>query len=223
MLLPHLNQQGLLGLLSRGAWGDEATRALGPGEKFSPELSAATVFTRRATGAALSTHGLGSDRSVDALQASQGLSTWEDIVEFEVSEDGVIRVMMGRLSDAPSPRNNGDHAQVLFDVAAVVYVRRVLGIVLDVADQAAYFGGWALAVGATGLRGLGVQDQFGWSALGRFEEDAYERATTASYADLVAQPGSLTARLLGRFLRKLGTHARYTQELSDPPTSYPAP
>jgi len=59
MMLPHLHQQGLLGLLARGAWGDEATRALGPGERFSPELSAATVFARRASGAALSTYGLG--------------------------------------------------------------------------------------------------------------------------------------------------------------------
>lgn len=219
MMLPHLHQQGLLGLLSRGAWGDEATRALGPGERFSPELTAATVFTRRASGVALSTHGLGSDRSVDALLASQRPSNWEDVVEFEVSEDGAIRIMLGRLSDAPSSQDGDDHAQVLFDVATVVYVRRVLGILLDVADQAAYFGGWALAVGATGLRGLGVHDQFGWPGHGRFEEDTYERATTASYADIVARPGSLTDQLLGRFLRKLGTHPRFVQELSNPPTS----
>lgn len=212
MVLPYLNQQGLLGLLSRGAYGDEPTRALGPGEQFSPELSAALVFTRRADGVALSTYGLTSDRSVDPSYPSR----WENVVEFEVSEDGAIRIMMGRLSDALPASPGREETQFLHEQAAVIYARRMLGILLEVADQAAYFGGWALAVGATGLRGLSVFDQFG-QPCPAFEDDTYERATHASYADLVAQPGSLADRLVGRFLRKLGMHPQYAKELSNPP------
>ena len=212
MFLSQLHQQGLLGLVARGAWGDATTRALGPGEKFNPELSAASQYARRAAGAALSTYGLKSDRSLDSPS-----SGWEDIVELEVSEDGAIRIMMGRLSDA-LPRDGAESTQYLFDAAAVIYVRRMMGLVLEVAGQTGYFGGWALAVGATGLRGLSAYDPSGWALTQSFEDDTYKRATLASYADLVAQPGSLTDRLLGRFLRKLNTYTRYTQQLSNPPT-----
>jgi hypothetical protein len=213
MMLPYLHHQELLSLLTRGAWGDEATRALGAGEKFSPELSAATTFTRRAAGGALSTQGLLSDRFIDTSL----MSNWEDIVELEVSEDGAIRIMMGRLSDALPPQDGAEAVQVLFDAAAVIYTRRLLGLVLEVADRAGYFGGWALAIGATRLRGLSAYDPSLWASKSSFEDDTYERATIASYTDLVAQPGSLADRLLGRFLRKLSTYARYTQELSNPP------
>lgn len=214
MLLARLHHQDLLDLLSRGAWGDEPARALGVGERFSPELDAATTYSRRSAGAALATYGLGSDRSVDTSTVG-----WEDIVELEVSEDGAIRIMMGRLSDT-RPRDGAESSQHLLDQAVVIYVRRMLGLVLEVAGEAGYFGGWALAVGATGLRGLSVRDHYG-RVTQAFEDDTYQRATFASYADLVAQPGSTADRLIGRFLRKLGTYAQYTQQLSNPPQPEP--
>lgn len=211
MFLRKLHHQDLLALLSKGAWGEEPVRALGDGQHFSPELTAATAFTRRSVGAALSTASLRSDRTVDMTMAHRP----EDVLELEVSEDGAVRIMMGRLSAAL--RGDGDEpVQYLFDQAAVIYVRRLLGLVLEIAHEAGYFGGWGLAVGATGLRGLSSFDTR-WYDAQFFEEDVYERATMASYAELVSQPGTVADRLLGRFLRKLGTYPRYSRQLSNPP------
>lgn len=102
----------------------------------------------------------------------------EDIVEIELSEDGALRIMMGRLGDSVDGR------QVLFDSAAVIYVRRLLGLVHAVFEEAGYFGSWALAVGATGLRGLAAHDMHQYRAQ-FLQDDVYARTSLASYADLL--------------------------------------
>jgi len=207
MFLHKLHHQGLLSVVSEGAYADEeVNRALGRGTEFVPELSSASEFSRRSAGAALSTLSLRSDRTVDPSSSYRP----EDIVELEVSEDGAVRIMMGRLS------YTGTSGAVLFDIAAVIYVRRLIGLLRKISEASGYLGGWALAVGAIGLSGLASADIRPYQAQ-HFENDTYARATAASYADLGSRPGTVADQLVGRFLRKLGTHARYAKHLSNPP------
>jgi len=71
----------------------------------------------------------------------------EDLVEVEISEDGAIRILVTRLSEQMRD------GQVIFDVAAAILIRRLVGLTLAVADQSGHFGSWALAVGATASTG----------------------------------------------------------------------
>lgn len=208
MLLPHLHHQDLLTLIITGAYGEEAVRAVGPGDRFAPDVAHVAEFSPRSLGAALSTSQLRSDRTVDMSMTSP-----EDIIELEVREDGGIRIMMGRLSDAP----DSDAQQFLLEAGAVIYVRRLLGLLLEISACTGYLGGWTLGMGASGLRGLSSHNARPWSAFA-FEDATYRQAAQASYADLISTPGSIADRLLGRFLRKLGTYSHYSQQLSNPPT-----
>jgi hypothetical protein len=51
----------------------------------------------------------------------------------------------------------------------------------------------------------------------RLDSPAYLRATTASYAELIRQPGTVTGRLIGRLLRATGTYDRYAGTLANRP------
>lgn len=67
---------------------------------------------------------------------------------------------------------------------------------------------WLIGVGATGLCGTySYRQSQGWGG-GQgvaYGEDVYKRVVTASYADLLAKPGDLTARLVGPLLRTYRT------------------
>jgi len=222
MFLPNLDAQVLTAFLRRGAYAGTA-KALGQQERFSPDLGHASRYSRRSDGAALSSHNMSSERSMLDLS---GQGSWdEDLVDVEFGEDGDVRIVMTRLSDRL--RGDGPNAglSVIFDEAAVVYVRRLLALVVEIADATGYLGGWQLAAGGTGLKGLSSYEhvnRFGGRYQAQFFEDnVYRRATIASYAELTQVPGAITNRLLGRFLRKLGTEALFVSLLKDPELASP--
>jgi hypothetical protein len=168
---------------------------------FNPDLDYASNGARRPRGAARATHRLAADRTV-ADDAKE-----KEIVELEVHEDGGMRVFMGRFSDTMD-----DGEDVLFESAAVIYTRRLLALVRAVAEDGGYFGNWLLAVGATGMRGrrsYTARMQWASDSDPRYTDDGYERATVASYPELVNDAGAVTSRLLGRLLRALGVEGRY--------------
>lgn len=180
--------------------------------QFSPDATHAGNHARRANGAALTTYDMNSDRSLK-IDPSRTFNT-EDVVELEVDDSGAMRLFCGRLSD----HVNSANAHVVFDIAPVLYVYRMMALCLAAADQAGYFGNWGLAVGGTGLRGRTSYDTVG--RLGAFDRqaatiDTYTRSTTASYAELTTTPGAIADRLVGPFLRMFGTANLYSALLSD--------
>jgi len=60
-------------------------------------------------------------------------------------------------------------------------------------------------VGINGLRGVSAysknQDFDSSAEDPRFTDEAYQRATTTTYAELIGDPGRVTERLLGSLLR----------------------
>ena len=176
-----------------------------------PSLSDAHRGFRRAGGAARATPNLGDGRVFDPSVSYHA----EDAVELRVHEDGGLRVFMSRFSDTWP---NGEE-QIILDQAAVSYTRRFLALVLAAAERAGYFGNWALAFGATGLRGHHANNQgniLGFEDLARYDQDDYRRATAATWAELNQMPGTITRALIGALLRALGTEGRYTDILTSP-------
>lgn len=185
---------------------------LGPAQGFGPSLSAAGEYASRSAGAALAC-GLGPDRS----WAPTSRLSPEDIVELEVDEDGGLRILMGRLSGSHQSAD-ASGGQCLVMAGAVKYARQFIALTAAAADHASYLGNWILAAGATGIKGLPAHENedFRSAPAGpRQDASVYRRATTASYAELLKQPGAVTERLIGRFLRSTGTRDRYASAVSD--------
>lgn len=183
---------------------------------FSPDLLEMSTFDRRPNGAAYSTYGLGPGRILRDDAYGQ-----ETVAEFEVHEDGALRIFMSRLSDHLSERGITDSPaqHVLFEVGLVTYVRRLIAMTAVAAETAGYFGNWGLAVGATGLAGCrsyALVDA-GWRSGHEppYAGDIYRRSTVVTYAELTHQPGRLADRLIGQILRALDTRQRFDATLAD--------
>ncbi len=203
--------------LDRACYTDETARAFGRDEgQFHPDVRLCTEGSRRTRGAAKATYNLDSGR---ALREADSRGS-EDVVEVEVHEHGGVRMFMSRLSYSVGGPV-GEPEQVIFDTAAVVFTRRLVALTLAVADEAGYFGPWALAAGATGLHGRAAYrhpSRWPHSESGqRFIEDRWAQATVTSYAELAQQPGTVSQRLIGQFLRALGVREDWDQALSNPP------
>jgi hypothetical protein len=195
--------------------------ALLNGAGFEPSLLYAGSGSRRSRGAARATPNLGNGRRFTPTQSASP----EDAVELQVHEDGGLRVFMSRFSDRlpvssirPAPEN------VILDAAALDYTHRFLALVRAAADQAGYFGNWALAFGATGLQGLrayGSNNIAFFSASAVYDVDTYTQTTSVSWAELINVPGTITRRLVGPLLRALAIEEQYSALLTDPapPTS----
>jgi hypothetical protein len=139
-------------------------------------------------------------------------------VELEVDEDGGLRVFMSRLSDDLRSASAGAGGQRLLISGAVTYARQFVALTAAAADHAGYLGNWILAAGATGMQGLPVHEYLLRGRSGpRQDAPEYLRSTTASYAELIRQPGTVTGRLIGRLLRATGTYDLYAGTLADPP------
>lgn len=174
-----------------------------------PDFTYAGNGFRRGRGVARATRNIGSGR---VYTPEKGTHHEDDALELQVFENGGLRLYFSRLSD-----HGGDGIQRIFDNAAVGLTRRFLALVTAAADEAGYLGNWGLAVGATNLRGRPAferQAEFG-SSRSRYDQDSYEEATGVSWADLNAEPGAITRRLVGPLLRGLGVEHRHTEVFKD--------
>ena len=189
----------LLNLVSGPHW--NSNLAVFMHRAFTPELDAALKGTwarpslrdacnsyRRARGAARATPDLGAGRRFTPLGGPA-----EDAVELQVHEDGGMRVYFSRFSDAD--RRTGE--QAIVDMAAIYYTRRFLALVLAASEHAGYFGNWALAIGATGLKGLqAIPGDRPFAPEARYDEDIYTQTTDTTWAELNDCPGTITRRIL---------------------------
>jgi hypothetical protein len=113
---------------------------------MTPDLDDATVAARRPDGAALTSVHLLPDRTLEPPR--DGYRHWEDVIEIELSDQGGIRVFLARFGDTMP-----DGTEIVFDVAAPLFTRRVVHIARAVGDCAGYLGPWMLGIAATNIAG----------------------------------------------------------------------
>ena len=180
----------------------------------------ATTGYRRARGAARATRNLGevgraewdfglTGSEVLALEDEKKLDA--DAIELQVHEDGGLRLYCSRFSALRT------REQMIFDWVAVSLTLRFLAIVVAAAGEADYVGNWALAFGATRLRGRRAFNPEHQGSPARYSRDDYSQATATTWAELNNAPGAITGRLVGSLLRSLGTERRggYAPLLAD--------
>ncbi|MCR4512662.1 helix-turn-helix domain-containing protein [Aeromicrobium sp. 50.2.37] len=175
----------LSGLVRAGA-----TAAQLPGE-FPPSVSGAAEFQRRQDGAAMTTN-LRSDRTIDPERR-----LYEQFLEVEMSDEGTLRIAMGRLSD-----HLRDGQEVLLESALTTITRQTVDIAGKISEHASYGGLWRFAVLAEGIAGLPAHlHGRGWG-MGEVVVGAdsleYLRTTQASTAEVLSAPWEVTSRLVGR-------------------------
>jgi len=179
------------------------------GRDVQPHLLDSHSGQRRARGVARSTNNLRDGRIF-----TPGRQNLENVMELQVHEDGGLRLFSSRLS---RPDNTSD-GQFIIHEAVVGNSYRFVALVTAAAAEAGYLGSWALAIGATGLRGLSVGgDEWSFSGDARYDEDAYTQTTAASWAELGSAPGSVTERLAGPLLRAFEIEGRYSSIFADQP------
>ncbi|MDK9499292.1 hypothetical protein QEZ40_004712 [Streptomyces katrae] len=102
----------------------------------------------------------------------------------------------------------------------MVKTRRLLALIEAAAKEGGYVGNWAVAVGATRLKGRRAHvsggSDFGFGPTARYDEDTYTETTTITWAELTATPGAIALRLTGPLLRALGVEQHFQKALSDP-------
>ncbi|WP_030912886.1 hypothetical protein [Streptomyces sp. NRRL F-5126] len=139
------------------------------------------------------------------IYTPEGRSFDEDVIELQFFEDGGLRLLMTRLSDANSRtyQSPDEAKQVIFDSAAVLFTRHMLELIRLISQDVGYHGNWAVAVGANRLRGRRRWSQSMFAGYHRYSADTYEESTGTPMAALRDAPGTVTRRLLGPLLRSL--------------------
>ncbi|WP_103529548.1 helix-turn-helix domain-containing protein [Streptomyces sp. SM12] len=209
--LPLTSDPARLTEILKAAVTDQVLKALVEGRSYEPDMTdlLRASVQRRAGGVARVTSGLRSDRSYDS-DARDGA---ERTLELQLHENGELTMLMTRLSTPGRVRGE----QVLHDEGAVRLTHQLLALVRQVADEISYRGSWALAAGASELRGRRVEvTETGYPGQHRYSADNYEESTLATHIELHDGAGRIARRLLGPLLRSLGTESSYRTELSLP-------
>jgi hypothetical protein len=99
------------------------------------------------------------------------------------------RIFMSRLSDSVQSADAEAGGQRLLMSGSVTYARQFIALTATAADHADCLGNWILAAGATGIRAFPstTPSCAGVPALAR-TAPTYQRATSASYAELLSSP-----------------------------------
>jgi hypothetical protein len=173
---------------------------------FSPDLRLLFDRVPRAEGLALTSY-----------SAEEGPGREEALLELVVREDGGVRLICGRGTDAFRQPGFPPPDQPPMFVIAVL----VLGLTHSVAvlagrladEHGAYQGQWRLGLRMDRLRGAVPLDLLEGHPLDRpgnpYSRDEYERVTSASTEELVNAPHTVAERLVAPLLRGLGVAPRY--------------
>lgn len=142
----------------------------------------------------------------------------ESQLDLEVWDDGTVVLFCGGASLSRSRGFPGDEQQYVHGIAVVVLTRVVLAIAAKLGSTAGYAGRWLLGAGLNNLRGRVTSYAYNRPGMDfpPYIEDEYVQATEAVTAELLAQPGAVTTRLMYRLLRALRDPADgYAEWLTD--------
>lgn len=169
--------------------------------QFYPSLEGATTLATRARGVAIS-----SPPTQNGRQWQAGLYDPErSLLDIEIGEDGGIRAVVGRLTDATDETSS----PLVLDGLAVAYAWRLVSWARAVGDVAAYRGTWVFGVAGDRLHGSISSlrnNNFGFHSGPVYDLDTYRETTSATAREMLERPAHVVERLVGPLLRGLGTH-----------------
>ena len=146
-------------------------------------------------------------RTIDGLMASsspiENPEDWARTGELqivEISEDGVLRGMHGRVVSHQEGRD-----PQLLPQTVLLFTRRILEAAAILSETLHYTGLWSIAVRVSGLAGsTAYLGEPSFRQPLRYPGDAASGNTTAGLSDLRLKPGYVTDQLLGQMLRAAG-------------------
>ncbi len=170
-------------------------RAERKGSNLPPTLQQMTEFVRRPDGWAAHSYPISPTREVEDA------SSEDRTIELEIAEDGTIRLMSGR---AGAPHSAG---RFVFEEAPLGHTYQMVALAREISREVGFLGSWDFAVGLNGLRGASSYMIYGLhqSHGPIYTSDEYLQATRCTNEEIEANIGGVVARLLGRFVRALGT------------------
>lgn len=162
-----------------------------------PSLASAVQYSQRAPGWAYHPHDIDQERRVQPNAAE------EYLLDFEIGEDGSLRLFCARATGTP-----GDGSKLAFEGLIAGLTAQVVVGAQTIAARTNYFGTWRFGLAVTNLRGASsasARSASRWiDQPTRFSEDRYLRVTQASYERLRADPAGVTADLFEPLNRALG-------------------
>lgn len=126
----------------------------------------------------------------------------ENILDVEVHDSGRVVLFCGGASGDRA----GEH--VVWEDAIALLTRCVVTLAGEVGAATGYAGRWMLAVGVTDLAGKRSSRAAGtplWTDHPPFSDSVYVQGTECVTTELLHRPGAITATLVRRLLRALGT------------------
>jgi hypothetical protein len=169
-----------------------------PGNQVTPNFHYFGYSEWRAQGLAFHSPSLvGRRMQVEISDAHEAMC-----LDVEFADDGRIVLFCGGASSGTT----GTFADSIRALLSLSLTRAVLSLAGQMGQRSGYGGRWMLAVGLTDLFGktvFGVERPFDMPEV-PFSDQHYTQGTEAVTSELLAAPGPVTRRLLGRLIRGLG-------------------
>src|SRR5207302_1909552 len=141
----------LLGLLGGGDWqqrlGDFVSRTRHPGPPFFPDFDRLSRFNRRPDGWSFSSAALTPDRQMRRDNENLVLEE-EYVMELEVTEEGLLRVIAARATDRTRERG-----LVVFERMVLGLTYRTVTLAAIISREVGLVGSWDFGVAINGLMG----------------------------------------------------------------------
>ncbi|MBX3311059.1 MAG: ATP-binding protein [Cryobacterium sp.] len=143
--------------------------------------------------------------------------------EIELREHGGIRLVREGLTQSRVLRAqfSGDEdveLKAVDDPGIVSSVWRVLGAAIELGRRIGYRGSWSFAVHVEGIDdsiaaqvARNVDDQLDLGDRPRYDQEVYERSTSATTVELEGEPVRVLYRLVGRLVRGLNVEDLYSR------------
>lgn len=165
-------------------------------QQWGPDLGAeAQTLSRRADGWAIHTYSMGTDGRVTEQGNESGL------LDFEVTEDGEVRLYCGRGTDAAGR----EQTKVCLEVVVGGLAKRLVLIASELSAQCGFEGTWEFDFAITGLSG--AVSHTVWmdfrSEATPYSGDVYREAASATTIEMRDHLDDVVLRLVGRLNRAL--------------------
>jgi hypothetical protein len=164
-------------------------------QEFAPSLKSAARVVRRANAVAATTE----------FHDGEPFPGTERTAEVRLHESGRIILASRRPVVVP---NGPDEPQV-FELAIVGHTDLLVRLTALVSQRYGFAGSWRFGLVVTGVRGAtsyALAQAPLYETGPRFTDDFYDRATSASLAELEQAPQQVVYRLVSSLLRSVGSH-----------------
>jgi len=133
------------------------------------------------------------------------------MIELVIREDGGLRMICGRGSDAgPSPFGDG-RSRVLIPIVVLGLTFEFVSLAARISEEfASYQGTWQLGVQIDQLADVRALVSSNWTQVGaEYGRDVYERTTIATVEEMTMAAHDVTERLILPLLRGMGVSRQY--------------